>query len=251
VKTITRLLLKIACILSLLGIPACSTQTPLPPGPGGVHPERELAERVNGKPELAVLFIGNSYSFGVPKAFSKLATARGKKVRVGHAASGGWTLMRHSTHEPTLRKIRQGNWDVVVIQEQSEIPALPAGKRAAAMFPPLRRLVTEVRRQGAIPTLYQTWGRRDGDAHLKGDTFPAMNARLRAGYQAASKNAGNVIIAPVGDAWERHTPLESLFKEDGSHPSQQGDALTAEVFFQTFFGSPPDNPSATLGSLPQ
>jgi hypothetical protein len=237
VKTITRLLLKVACILSLFGVPACSTQAPLPHGPGGIHPERELAGRINGKPELAVLFVGNSYSFGVPKAFSKLATARGKRARVGHATSGGWTLMRHTTHEPTLRKIRQGNWDVVVIQEQSEIPALPARECAAAMFPPLRRLVAEVREHDAIPVLYQTWGRRDGHAKLKGDTFRAMNARLRAGYQAASKNAGNVIIAPVGDAWERHTPLESLFQEDGSHPSQQGDALTAEVFFQTLFGS--------------
>lgn len=250
-KTICCPLLKIACLLSLFGVSACSNQTPLPNGSREIDVKRELAERVASKPELAVLFVGNSYSFGVPKAFSKLATARGKNIRVGHATSGGWTLQRHSTHEPTLRKIRQGNWDIVVIQEQSEIPALPVRKCAVAMFPPLRRLVAEAREQGAIPVLYQTWGRRDGDAGLKGDTFLTMNARLRAGYQAASKNAGNVCIVPVGDAWEHHTPLASLFKNDGSHPSQQGDSLTAEVFFQTFFGLESNNPSAALGSLPR
>lgn len=236
-KILTRVLLKISCLLSLLGLSACSTQAPLPRGPGGSHPERELAERVRGEQELAVLFVGNSYSFGVPRAFSKLAAARGKKVRVGHATSGGWTLKRHSTHEPTLRKIRQGNWDIIVIQEQSEIPALPAKKRDAAMFPPLRILVTESRRHGAIPVLYQTWGRRDGNSKIADDTFSAMNDRLREGYRAASKNAGYLVVVPVGDAWERHIPIAALFKEDGSHPSPQGDNLTAEVFFQTFFGS--------------
>jgi len=236
VKTFARVLLKIACMLSLSGIPACSTQAPPPRGGGGVHPGRELAERVRSKPELAVLFVGNSYSFGVPDGFSKLAAARGKKVRVGHATAGGWTLKRHSTHEPTLRKIRQGNWDIIVIQEQSEIPALPAGKCAAAMFPPLRLLVAEARQHGAIPVLYQTWGRRGGDPKISRDTFSKMNARLRAGYQAASANAGKLVVVPVGDAWERQTPPDSLFMDDGSHPSPKGNDLTSAVFFQTFFG---------------
>jgi hypothetical protein len=203
-----------------------------------VDPQRELAARVRGQPELAVLFVGNSYSFGVPKAFSKLAAEQHRKVRVGHATYGGWTLQQHAKNEATLRKIRDGKWDLVVIQEQSEIPALPARKCAAAMFPPLRQIVTEVRQQGAIPLLYQTWGRRDGNPKVRHDDFRAMTARLRVGYQAAAANAGGLVVVPVGDAWEREVTAgrsRELFMEDGSHPTPLGNRLTAGVFFKTFF----------------
>ena len=234
-KTITRLLVKFSCILGLFGASACSNQTLLPSG----DPRKELAERVRAKPELAVCFVGNSYSFGVPRAFSKLAATSGKSVRVGHSTYGGWSLERHAASEATLRKIREGRWDVVVIQEQSEIPAMSPEKRAAAMFPPLRQLVTEVRREGAIPVLYQTWGRRDGDVKIRHDDFHAMTARLRAGYQAAARDAGGLLVVPVGDAWEREISAGrggALFMDDGSHPTAVGNNLTAEVFRDAIFG---------------
>jgi hypothetical protein len=228
------ILVNLACILSFFGISACSTRAPMPAGPG----RAELSGRIRAKPELAVLFVGNSYSFGVPKAFSKLAAAQGKQVRVGHATYGRWTLKMHAANGPTLRKIRDGRWDVVVIQEQSEIPAMPARKRAAAMFPPLHQLVRETRQSGAVPVLYQTWGRRDGDPKLRQDDFHAMNARLRAGYQAAAKNAGSLVVVPVGDAWENEISAGQgggLFMDDGSHPTPRGNELIAETFFAAFF----------------
>lgn len=226
--------MNLACILGFFGISACATRVPLPAGPG----RAELSGRVRAKPELAVLFVGNSYSFGAPKAFSKLAAAQGRKVRVGHATYGGWTLKMHAANKPTLRKIRDGRWDIVVIQEQSLIPAMPAAKRAAEMFPPLRQLVLEAREVGAVPVLYQTWGRRDGDPELRQDDFHAMNARLRAGYQAAAENAGGLVVVPVGDAWESEISAGrggGLFMDDGSHPTSLGNELTAETFFAAFF----------------
>lgn len=236
-KSSYRRLVKLSCILGLFGASACSNQSSLPPATG--DPRKELAERVHTAPELAVCFVGNSYSFGVPRAFSKLAASDGRKVRVGHSTYGGWTLERHAASEATLKKIRDGRWDVVVIQEQSEIPAMSAKKRDTAMFPPLRKLVTEVRRDGAIPVLYQTWGRRDGDPKVRNDDFHAMTARLRAGYQAAARDAGGLVVVPVGDAWEREISAGrggALFMDDGSHPTPTGNALTAEVFRDAFFG---------------
>jgi hypothetical protein len=222
-----RYLLRVMNLSCLLGLFSCVMPPRLARGP---DPRADLARRVAGKPELAVLFVGNSYSFGVPKAFAKVAAEHGKVVRVGHSTYGRWTLRRHSTHEPTLRKIRAGNWDVVVLQEQSEIPAkIPIG-RNFAMFPPLRVLVTEVREAGALPVLYQTWGRRD--------RFMGMNARLRAGYRAAAENAGGLLVVPVGDAWEAEVVAgrgAKLFMEDGSHPTAVGNALSARVFYETLF----------------
>ena len=237
-KNLPRPLVNLACLLSFFGISACSSHTPLP-----THsdPRLELSKRVAEKPEPAILFVGNSYSFGVPKAFSKLAAEHGKKLRIGHATYGGWTLQQHSENAATLRKIREGRWDIIVIQEQSEIPALPPRKRDPAMFPPLRKLVAQVHQEGAIPILYQTWGRRDGDKKIHLDDFHAMNRRLRLGYQAASRNAGGLVIVPVGDAWENEFSAgrgSALFVEDGSHPSPTGDRVTAQTFYETIFGKP-------------
>ncbi|MEO5913965.1 MAG: SGNH/GDSL hydrolase family protein [Luteolibacter sp.] len=234
-KSFARLLVKLSCIL---GLASCATQPPLPPGPAGDHPEKELAERVAASPRLAVLFVGNSYSFGVPKAFSKLAAEHGKNVRVGHSTFGGWTLTRHAAYEPTLQKIRDGKWDVVVIQEHSEIPAQSPRKRAGLMFPPLRKLVILARDAGAVPVLYQTWGRRDGEKNVRHDDFYKMTERLREGYRAAAKNAGGLVVVPVGDAWEQEFSAGNgarLFIEDGSHPSAFGNDVTAEVFYQTLW----------------
>lgn len=230
-----------ACLLSLFGASACSMQARLPAGPGGSDPRREVAGRVRAKPDLAVLFVGNSYSFGVPRAFEKVATEHGKTVRTGHSTFGGWTLRQHSENEATLRKIREGRWDVVVIQEQSEIPALPPGPRSESMFPPLRQLVLRVRKQGAVPILYQTWGRRDGDKKIPGDDFHAMTRRLREGYRAAAQNAGNLLVVPVGDAWEAEVTAgrgSSLFMEDGSHPTPVANSLIAAVFYKVIYGNP-------------
>jgi hypothetical protein len=229
---------KFACLLSLFGFTACSTPPPPSPIPGSTEASRELSERVRATPQLAVLFVGNSYSFGVPKELVRVATAHGKTVRVGHATYGGWSLKMHAANEATLRKIRTGHWDVVVIQEHSEIPSWSAAKRAAAMNPPLLKLAAEARKHGAIPVLYQTWGRRDGDKSVWFDTFQAMTKRLRAGYQAAAREAGGLVVVPVGDAWEREVSASKgseLFMADGSHPTATGNQLTADVFYETLF----------------
>lgn len=200
-------------------------------------PLLELHARMGAVKKPAVLFVGNSYSFKVPGEFRTYASNRGKQLRVGQVTTGGWTLARHAADEKTLKRIREGRWDVVVIQEQSRIPSLPSSRREAMMAAPLRRLVDESRRQGAIPVLYQTWGYRDGDGKLPGDDFHAMTRRLREGYQTAGKTE-NIAVVPVGDAWEREFSAGNsgkLFMPDASHPAPYGNGVTARVFFETLF----------------
>lgn len=185
-----------------------------------------------------VLFIGNSYSFGVPKAFRKLARERGKKLRVGTATQGGWTLEQHEQHAPTLEKLKSRDWDIVVIQEQSQRPALTETERRAVMDGPVQFFVDQAKAIGATPMLYQTWGRRDGLEWVEGDDFYQMNERLRNGYRSAAERAGGVEVISAGDAWEREYQAgrgTELFQEDGSHPSEFGDRVTAEVFYDAIF----------------
>ena len=225
-----RRLLMFAKILSFLGLSGCV----LP----AVEGERSDLRKKAKKDELAVFFVGNSYSFGVPSAFRKIAESHGKKVRVGHSTYGGWSLRKHSEHPPTLRKLRGGEWDVVVIQDYSENPARGELARRRTMDPGVQFFANEARSIAAVPTLYQTWGRRDGDPNVPGDDFFKMNERVRNGYQSASERGGEIVILPAGDAWEREFREgrgEDLYVEDGSHPSDFGNQITAQTIYDTIF----------------
>ncbi len=216
----------IVWFLFFLGIPACSLHAPS----NAAAAKRELAERVQNTRELKILFIGNSYSFGVPKAFSRLVKLQGKSVFVDQSTHNGWTLSRHAGSRQTLEKIRERPWDIVVLQEQSTLPAKSRIERELLMHRPLRKLVAEICNQGALPILYQTWGRRDN--------FLPMNARLRNGYREAAKDSGEIPVVPVGDAWEKAILAgngSDLFSKDGSHPTAKGNALTAKTFLEFIY----------------
>lgn len=193
---------------------------------------------LKGRTKPAVLFIGNSYSFGVPKEFQKLAAKHGVTLEVAQSTHSGRSLARHAYDAETLKKIRARRWDVIVLQEFSRTPSLPI-HRDLLMFPAVKKLAAEARRQGAIPVLYQTWGWRYGDPKKAGDHFIAMNHRVRQGYALAAQKAGALQIVPVGDAWQREWTAgrgTSLFMPDGRHPSPRGIKLAAEIFYTTLFG---------------
>src|SRR5207253_8398187 len=73
-----------------------------------------------------LLFIGNSYTYvnDLPAMFADLARSGGHRVEVGMVAEGGATLRDHAGSVATAAKLTSAKWDVVVLQEQSEIPSL-------------------------------------------------------------------------------------------------------------------------------
>ena len=224
-------------LLSLFAFASCAAQRRSPE-----DLQREVSERIHSKSRPAILFVGNSYSFGVPAALEKIAAKHGQSIRTGHSTNGGWKLSQHAKHEATLRKIRSGHWDIVVLQEYSETPAMPFWIRRPAMIPAVRSLAKEARDAGAIPVLYQTWGRRDGNkAHpflCPFDNFLKMSRRLRSGYASASEACGGILIIPAGDFWEREVISGhggELFQPDGSHPTDAGNHLTATAFHTSLF----------------
>lgn len=204
--------------------------------------EEKLVARVAEAKPARILFVGNSYSFQVPKKFEEVATREGRKVLVEQVTKGGWTLAKHAASDKTLEMIRSGKWDVVVLQEQSQIPAFPKGQRDEVMLPAAKTLVEEVRKAGAIPVFFVTWGRRDGDRKnaemFPDDTMEAMQKRLTTGYREAAEAAGGVAMVPVGPTWVRAKAedlADGLFSKDGSHPAADGVYLTACVFYATFY----------------
>ncbi len=206
------------------------------------NPHAALVDRVQQAKTLNVLFVGNSYSFKIPKEFEKLARSEGRSIEVGQVTKGGWTLAKHAAARTTLDQIANGKWDVVVLQEQSQIPAFADGQRSKEMDAAAKKLADAAREAKAIPVFFQTWGRRDGDqknaAAFPNDTYAAMQKRLIAGYKNAASQAGGAYVVPVGEVWSVLRQMkqdDGLYAKDGSHPAQRGNYLGACVFYNALY----------------
>jgi hypothetical protein len=201
------------------------------------RPADPLAAVQSRGPGLKVLFIGNSFtsSNAMPTMVKQLAAdspGAARKVIALAYAPGGSRLSR-AVHDPWLLRLLRGvHWNIVVVQEQSQLPALPYWL-VNETAPALRTLTSLIRRDGARPVLFETWGYEHGDlANLPGDSYAAMQGRLRYGY-AYLGGAEGIGIVPVGDAFGRALaarPSLALWADDGHHPSLEGSYLAAATF---------------------
>jgi hypothetical protein len=148
-----------------------------------------------------VLFIGNSYTYvnDLPGIFASLARSGGHKVQVGMAAHGSWSLADHAASSETLNQIQASKWDIVILQEQSEIPAMEIA-RALRMYPAAQTLVSQVEGTGARPMLFMTWAHLTGLPDFMEPDYQSMQTHIDRAYMDLGSQL-NVSIAPVGYAW--------------------------------------------------
>lgn len=189
-----------------------------------------------------ILFIGNSYTYAndLPGTFARLAGSGGHTVEAEMAAEGSWTLADHASSTQTLNKLASKKWDIVVLQEQSQIPAL-ASSREQQMFPAAQALVNKINQVGAKSFLFMTWAHQSGWPEAGLPDYQSMQGQIDGGYIDLSKQL-NIPVAPVGYAWmmalNQDTQL-GLWQEDGSHPDQAGTYLAACVFYAAIFQESP------------
>lgn len=203
-----------------------------------------LAFAMQVRAQTSVLFIGNSYVYvnDLPNTLRQLALSLGEEVTVASSAPGGTTLLQHSTLEATLNAIASQPWDFVVMQEQSQLGALPVDVTSTE-YGALQLLEDiEANYECTYPVFYMTWGRQNGDDLNCPDfpfmcTYDGMQQGLRTTYlYLATMN--DAYVSPVGIAWKtvRDThPEINLYAADGSHPSVEGTYLAACVFYCTLF----------------
>jgi hypothetical protein len=203
---------------------------------------------------VRVLFVGNSLTFenDLPELVHRLGTRR-TPIVAGAFTAPGWQLRQFAGDAQLGRVLRDHHWDVVVLQEQSQIPSFPASDRAREFTPHVRELADEIRRSGAEPLLFVTWAHRTGDRrNVAGDTYSAMQARVDAGYLEAARAAQSA-IAPVGAVWREaleRRPQLGLWAADGTHPSRAGSYLAACVFYSVLTRKSPVGNSFTAGLQP-
>ena len=193
-------------------------------------------------PCTRVLFIGNSYTSvnDLPSVFANLARSGGHRVDAGKAAPDGARLADHASSSSTAAAITSAKWNVVVLQEQSQIPAVEQF-RQAQMYPAARVLVASVRQAGAQPMFFLTWAHRDGWPENGLVDYRSMQSAIDDAYLAIAGDQ-HAAIAPVGYAWQAllaQEPNPGLWQDDGSHPTAKGTYLAACVFYAAIFRESP------------
>jgi len=213
-----------------------------------------------------VLFIGNSYtSFNnLPQIYQRIAASAGHAPRQLKAAMpDGMTLHAHLVYPATLSLIDEGNWDVVVVQAQSQEAA--ASEQISEVRSNFLEGATGLydRIKGRSPhakiIFYETWARHTaywnepGADSSVGSSAVDMQARIRKWYQKAVAERKDFIIAPVGEAWElnyKNPKAVRLHQSDNSHPAFNGSYLAALVIYGTIYHTQKVNVSYAGGLSP-
>ncbi|MFN8411125.1 MAG: hypothetical protein U0Z26_01930 [Anaerolineales bacterium] len=192
---------------------------------------------------IRILFLGNSYTFvnDLPATLTALAKSGGHKIETGISAEGGMTLANHVDSANTANQLTSSKWDIVVLQEQSQIPSVKQ-MRMDQMYPAARKLVPQIEAVGARPLFFITWGHRNGWPENGLTTYESMQAQINRGYMNISYEL-NAEMSPIGFAWEETVkthPEINLWQDDGSHPTAEGTYLAACVFYATLFRESPE-----------
>lgn len=217
---------------------------------------------VHAGKKLRVLFIGNSYTQvnNLPQVLENIANAAGDTLEWQMEAPGGYTLQGHCSTAATINKIKLGNWNYVVLQEQSQTPALPNDFVATGFFPYVRQLDSIIDQYNpcAQTVFYRTWGRKYSDNQLCQQytidfnwphycSYAAMDSVLQLRYMMAADSIKGA-VAPAGAVWRyirTHYPNIDLYDPDESHPSQAGTYAAALSFYTALYRKDPVTHTAT------
>lgn len=197
-----------------------------------------------------VLLVGNSYSYGndLGGMIEGLGAAGGNRVNVTTRAVGGWWMSDHADSAETVDLIESEEWDYVVLQEQSIVPASEP-ERVNSMNPSMRALNRSIQKTGATTVVYLTWGRAGGFSEVGHANYSSMQEAVITAYEKIADELV-AVVAPVGVAWRRvlvDHPGLTLYQSDGSHPTRSGTYLAACVFYAALFGESPEGLEYTGG----
>lgn len=204
---------------------------------------------------MTALFLGNSYTSynNLPALVAELACSAGYVLEVSSVTPGGYTFGSHLTNMASLDAIASQPWDVVILQNQSQLPGFNPAQVETQSLPNALALADLIYANDpqSLVLYYQTWGRISGDTQ-NCDSYPPLctfeghTQTLADGYAMYAEATGGS-IAPVGFAWldavqdtAATFDTSTLWAGDGSHPSLHGSYLTAAVFFASLYDESPE-----------
>ena len=201
----------------------------------GIHSQITMPKR-----SLRVLFIGNSFTArnNLPALVAKLAASDGNQLDHELISAGGASLRMHWNKGVAQKKIADGHFDYVVLQEQSTLPI----KNPNRMSENVRLFDSAIKASGAKTALYMTWARRHA---------PKSQQQITDAYTKIAQEIGATLI-PAGVAWEQFLAKHAepvLHDRDQSHPTLAGSYLAACVAYAVLFGINPFENTAVIEGL--
>jgi PKD repeat protein len=191
---------------------------------------------------INVLFLGNSYTGvnNLPQMVHDFAQTGGVEISFDSNTPGGYTLKQHSANATTIQQIEKGDWDFVVLQEQSQLPSFPDFQVQADVYPYATVIDNLINQHNpcAETVFYMTWGRKNGDQGNCPNwppvcTYEGMDSLLSLRYTTMA-NTNNAILSPIGALWhylrDNHPNIE-LYSADESHPSLVGSYAATCSFY--------------------
>jgi len=197
-----------------------------------------------------VLFLGNSYTFvnDLPQLTANFSQAAGDSLIFDSNTPGGYSLQQHSVNQTTLAKIALGNWDFVVLQEQSQMPSFPLSQVLVEVFPYAKKLDSLIKAANPCTQtiFFMTWGRKNGDSYNCSSwppvcTYLGMDSLLNLRYRIMA-DSNSAFVALVGATWHYlrdNYPSIELYDTDQSHPSAAGSYAAATTFYSIIFQKNP------------
>jgi hypothetical protein len=202
--------------------------------------------------KLRIYFIGNSYTYtnDMPKMIADIAASMGDTLVYESHTPGGTTLQDHwnPPADPCVGKIKTGNWDYVVLQEQSQRPAFGILNLSHPTYLYAGQFTKLIRDSAKCTAamFYMTWGYKNGDAtNCPGIpsmcTYESMDSVLRMRYLELA-DSFDAVVSPVGAVRRyirQNHPLIELYQPDGSHPEVAGTYAAACCFYTALFKKDP------------
>ena len=207
------------------------------------------AQSVNDH-KYKVLFLGNSYTYvnNLPLITANAAISAGDTLVYDVNAIGGYLLEQHLVDATSLGKIAAGDWDYVVLQEQSQLPSFPIEQVDTEVFPYAKALDSVIHHDNVCgrTMFYMTWGRENGDASNCPSwppvcTYSGMDSMPYLRYMMMA-DSNNALVSPVGAVRHYirdHYPTIQLYQADESHPSEAGTYAAACTFYTAIFKKDP------------
>ncbi len=206
--------------------PVPPTTTPIPPTPTPVPPTvtPELLKRI--------LFIGDSDAFWLDQHLKNLAASEDppRVIETFGVTGGGMTLEEH-WQLLGLKTVREGNWDVVVLDQDPTINWSELDK----FYDYARQFDEEIQKIGGHTVLYMQhpW-KKKMDPPLTTEDYAEIYGKL-------GKELG-VKVAPAALAWQRSVqqrPDLELYAPDEGHGNLRGTYLSLCVIYATIFERSP------------
>ncbi len=177
-----------------------------------------------------ILFVGNSHTYtngGLENHFRALMEENFPETvfNIQSVTFGGYTLEQHFHNSTTIETIQNGEWDFVVLQEQSTRPV----EQTELFYTYADSLNQIIRASDSQTAFFMTWEHEFNEGWI----VPISEA-----YHTISDSL-DALLCPIGEAWELaedRNPEINFYSPDGNHCNILGVYLNACTFFSLFAG---------------